>query len=562
MVPNIILRFWRGVYLLIQIEIKDFAIIEHSIINFEDGFNVITGETGAGKSILLDALSCIVGGRSNKSFIRKGKEQAEIKAVFLKSDKIQKKLDEKNICIDDDVVIIKRIISANGRSMAKINGSIHTTQTIKEICQDSIEICGQKAHLDLLNEDRYLSMIDAHLDQKTKHIIKEYQTDFLVYKELKYKLSELSNQEREQEQLLDMYRFQKEEIEKMNLEIGEDETLEQEEKFLSSFEKISQNINRSVSSLSAIDEIYNAKEHLHTASIYQSDLHPIVERLEKAYYELEDIRRDAENYLDGIEYDEERLNEIVVRLDTIKHMKRKYADSIGGILEHYDFVSEKIDDFTNKETRILEIQKELAALEKKLTDIADRLHQARIKISKEMNGSIIKVLQDLCMPDASFEFEVTNEKELGRFGFSKVRILFNANKGEDSQPLSKIASGGELSRVLLAMKIGLNQDDEADTIIFDEVDEGVGGEVGRVIGQKLYELGKDVQLIVISHLPQVAAKANRHLLIQKTIKENRTISTVDELGSEERIKEIARMIYGDEMNDITLQQAKEMLKKK
>ncbi|MDA1674725.1 DNA repair protein RecN [Bacillus cereus group sp. TH152-1LC] len=547
--------------MLIQIEIKDFAIIEHSIINFEDGFNVITGETGAGKSILFDALSSIIGERTSKSFVRKGRDKAELKAVFLKTEKMDKLLKERNIESPDDIVIIQRIISANGRSIAKINESIQSTQVIKDMCQDLIEICGQKAHLELLQEDKYLHWVDNHADKHHRDLLHTYQEKYSHYKELRKSIDDLMSKGREQEQLLDLYRFQQKEIEKMNLRIGEDDELEEELRFLNSFEQISSNAKSSIHSLSVIDEIYDAKESLLIASKYDEKLGALSERIESAYYELQDIKGEIESYVGSIEYDEERLNQVIYRLESIKQMKRKYADTIEGILAHLDDVSEKLDTFDNKEEYIIRMQKEEKIMRESLLVLAKELHENRKTIAKKLEINTLKELKELCMPDAVFMFNVETTEDLNEFGYSKVHILFNANKGEDAQALSKIASGGELSRVLLSMKIASNLSEEGKTIVFDEVDEGIGGEVGRHIGQKLYELGTHSQVIAISHLPQVASKGNQHFLIRKSVKDERTVSTVTKLSDEQRVLEIARMIFGDEKNEITIRQAEEMLKK-
>ncbi|MCU7666830.1 DNA repair protein RecN [Bacillus thuringiensis] len=547
--------------MLIQIEIKDFAIIEHSIINFEDGFNVITGETGAGKSILFDALSSIIGERTSKSFVRKGRDKAELKAVFLKTEKLDKLLKERNIESPDDIVIIQRIISANGRSIAKINESIQSTQVIKDICQDLIEICGQKAHLELLQEDKYLHWVDSHADKDHRDLLHTYQEKYSYYKELRKSIDDLMSKGREQEQLLDLYRFQQQEIQKMNLKVGEDDELEEELRFLNSFEQISSNAKNSIHSLSVIDEIYDAKESLLIASKYDEKLGTLSERIESAYYELQDIKGEIESYVGSIEYDEERLNQVIYRLESIKQMKRKYADTIEGILAHYDDVSEKLDTFDNKEEHILRMQKEEKIMRDSLLILAKGLHENRNTIVKKLEVNILKELRELCMPDAVFMFNVETTDDLNEFGYSKVHILFNANKGEDAQALSKIASGGELSRVLLSMKIASNLSEEGKTIVFDEVDEGIGGEVGIHIGQKLYNLGTHSQVIAISHLPQVAAKGNQHFLIRKSVKDERTVSTVTKLSDDQRVSEIARMIFGDARNEITLKQAEEMLKK-
>lgn len=548
--------------MLIQLEIKNFAIIEHSIINFEQGFNVLSGETGAGKSILFDAISSILGERTSKNMIRKGKEKAELKAVFLKTEKMEALLASQGIEISDDYLIVERHINKSGRSVVKLNDSIQTTQTIKEICHELVEICGQREHQELLKEDRYVSYLDALGDDVHQETLRQYRTLYGEWKELTKQLDHLLSNEREKEQLLDLYRFQKQEIEEAKLSPGEDEKLEEEKKFLASFEKISHSVQKALKSLATVDALYDAKQELHHAAKYDENLSEMAERLEKAYYELDDIRGDVTAYIDHVEYDEARLNFIMMRLEEINKIKRKYADTIEGVFVYYDEIAEKISDVDNKEEKIETLKKNIKGIEQQMKASANTLHAGRARYARLEEEKILVELKELCMPDALLSFVLQESDHFTSEGTSQVSLWFNANKGEDLQPLAKVASGGEMSRVLLAMKIAGRQNESVPTILFDEVDEGVGGEVGRVIGNKLERLGNEVQVICISHLPQVAARGDIHFLIQKKTSEERTVSHVRKLSEAERKEEIARMIYGDEKNETTLKQAEEMLKKK
>lgn len=546
--------------MLLQLEIKNFAIIEHSIINFEKGFNVLTGETGAGKSILLDALSAILGERTSKEYIRRGEEKAELKAVFAKTPSIENKLREFEMEITDDIIILERQITKNGRSISKINGSIQTTQYMKDVSNCLIEICGQRDHQHLLKETYYLHLIDSLLGEEHEKEVKEYQEVYKKYKEVEEALNSLINKEREKEQLLDLYRFQKQEIEDANIKIGEEEEVENEKKVLASFEKISHSVGRTIQQLDIMEALYQAQRDLSEAARFEEKLGPFSERLEKVSIELEDIKTEIESYYESMEYDEYRLNELMNRLDVYKTIKRKYGDTIEDVLTYYEEISVKLDEIENKEEHMKRLEKEKGELLVSLTEKANALHIKRTNVAKTQGEKINQELKELCMPHSSLRFEVTKTSDFTLHGCSKVQLLFSANKGEDMKPLAKIASGGEMSRVLLAIKIATNVEKEM-ALVFDEVDEGVGGEVGRIIGEKIAKLGHSVQTIVISHLPQVAAKADSHYLIQKEALEERTVSNVKQLTDEERKQEIARMIYGDEKNEITLKQAEEMLKK-
>lgn len=547
--------------MLIQLEIKNFAIIEHSIINFDKGFNVLSGETGAGKSILFDAISSILGERTSKQSVRKDQDKAELKAVFLKTKKIEKIMKEKDINNEDDYFVVERIINKNGRSVAKLNGSIQTTQTIRDLCLHSVEICGQREHQELLKDENYLSFIDQNADEEQKSVLNNYKELYSEWKEVNKKLQTINSDEREKEQLLDLYRFQKEEIEMAQLSPNEDENLIEEKQLLSGFEKISHNLQKSLKSLEATDYIYEAKTELSSVSKFDKRIEILSDRLEKVYHELEDIKDEANDYINNVEYDESRLNEIMMRLEDINKLKRKYADTIEGILDHHQIITGKINNFENKEERTKELEQEKSRLELKMNALSNTLHNNRVKLGDKSQKAIITQIKELYMPDASLIFKFEKTDEFNASGKTKVSLLFNANKGEDLQPLSKVASGGELSRVLLAMKIADQENEKIPTVLFDEVDEGVGGEVGRIIGKKLEELGSNVQVICISHLPQVASRANHHFLIKKETKGERTISSIKKLGDKERKEEIARMIFGDEKNDVTIRQAEEMLKK-
>lgn len=548
--------------MLMQLEVKNFAIIEHSIIDFHEGFNVLSGETGAGKSIILDAMSSILGERTKKQVVRKGEEKAEIKAVFLKTNHIENRLKEKNILIEDDYLIIKRTITKSGRSVVKMNGSIQTTQVIKDICKELVEICGQREHQELLQENSYLPYLDDHGGTALQLQKKSYQASFQKWKEVTASLDELVSSDREKEQLLDLYRFQLEEIETANLVVGEEEQLDEEKKFLGGFEKISIGIQKANTHLTATDAIYEAKQELNALSKYDTSLTEWAEQLERLYYELDDIRQNVDTYLDHVEYDENRLNQVMYRLEDIKKIKRKYADTIEGVLAYQVEIADKVDMFDNQGDRIEALQKEKKQLESEMDLLADEMHETRIQLAVHEEKQILAELQALCMPNARLQFDLTKTDTFNVSGKTKVALLFNANKGEDMQSLAKIASGGELSRVLLAMKITNSEHEKIPTIFFDEVDEGVGGEVGRIIGNKLEKLGQTVQVITISHLPQVAARANRHFLIMKQTEQERTTSHVKLLTMEERKTEIARMIYGEEKNETTIKQAEEMLQKR
>ena len=545
--------------MLLQLEITNFAIIEKSILRFDDGFNVLSGETGAGKSIILGAISAILGERINKSMIRKGEEQAVCRAVFFKTDRLKHKLMEKKMLIEDDTIIVERIISRNGRSLVKVNDTVQTTQMVRELCSELVELCGQKDHLNLLKEGQALHMIDQMGDGEHKKRLAAYKEQLKEYHSLQKEIEELNTNEREKQQLLDLYRFQQDEIESLNLVEGEDEELEKERKQLRHMETIVGNTQEAVTKLEAVQEVYQGFLALSEAAKYDEKLIPLAKRIESAYYELDDVKSELQSQVDVDDYGEERLDQVESRLHSINGLKRKYADTIPGILEHLELVSKKRNEFENTEETLLALKEKEAKTEKKLRELSSKLHQSRVELAQEQGEKISQAIKSLSMPDAMLEFQCEKTERFNKNGRTNIQIYFTSNKGEDLKPLAKVASGGELSRVLLAMHMVQHTEDGVSTLLFDEVDEGIGGEVGSVIGKRLKELSKSVQVIAISHLPQVAAKAEHHHIIEKETEGDRTVSKVRKLTEGERVDEIARMIYGDERTEITLKQAKDML---
>lgn len=546
--------------MLLQLEIKNFAIIDHTRIDFEKGFNVLTGETGAGKSILIDALAAILGERTSKEYIRKEKEKAELKAVFTKTKSVEKKLQALGVSIQDDIIILERHITKSGRSLAKINGSIQTSQVMKEVAEQLIEICGQKEHQQLIKENHYVALLDELSGEEHGAVVEKYTELYKRLKVIEKELDEVVVNQREQEQLLDLYKFQKKEIEEAKLTSGECEQLESEKKVLASYEKIATSLGNALQQFEVLDDLHTVQKSLEEAAKFEDKMEEISERFEKAWYELKDIKEETERYFHNMEYDEQKLYDIMNRLEVYKNMKRKYGDTIEEIETYQQEITQKIDNIENKEEKVEQLEKEKKKLMKEMTQLSTQMHETRMETAENESKKINKEIHELCMPYAKLVFNAEETNEFTLVGKTKISALFSANKGEDLKQLSKVASGGELSRILLGIKIASNVESEK-VLFFDEVDEGVGGEVGRIIGEKLYNLGMKTQVVTISHLPQVAAKGDTHYVIEKSSDENRTVSRVKKLTTTTRVDEIARMIYGDHADSITRKQAEEMLKK-
>ena len=540
-------------------EIENIAIIDNALIDFKEGYHVLTGETGAGKSIILDALSLIGGARAQKELIRKGEEMATVKAVIAITNENRETIEKHLGKTEDDYITTERILYKDGKSVAKINGKIEPLKSIKEIVSKSIEICGQKSHADLFREEYYRELIDKAGDNPFQISYDSYRATYKEWKQAKKELEEWQENDREQEQMLDLYRFQLQEIEEANLVVGEEEEIETERKKLSSFEKLNQTCQKAMQVFHQLDDWYQVEEAVKLMQEIDGGYEELNEQMINVTAGMDDIRHEISRYANDLEYDEGRLNEIIYRQEEIKKIKRKYGNTVEDVLEYYESISEKMNQYDKKDELIAALEKKVRTLTDALKEKAMVLHEKRITIAQKMSKKIQKELRELAMPHAEFSLLPKLTDEFYAWGMDEVQAYFNANKGEEMQPIQKIASGGEMARVLLTIKVVTSEHTPGKTLIFDEVDEGIGGDVGIIIGKKMKQLGLHTQVIVISHLPQVASKASHHYQIQKQVVDNRTFSTIKHLNKKERVHEVARMLYGKEANEVTREQAKSMI---
>jgi DNA repair protein RecN (Recombination protein N) len=553
--------------LLAELSIKNFAIIESLSISFNKGLTVLTGETGAGKSIIIDAIQLLIGGRGSAEFVRHGEEKAEIEGLFQIEDAnhpVIKKASEFGIEIEEGMVVLRRDISRSGKSVCRINGKLVTISTLREIGATLVDIHGQHEHQELMDETRHLPLLDQFGAEEITTSLREYQEVFHRYEHTKQKLKALSENDQQMAHRLDLILFQLDEIQKANLKLHEDEELYEEKRKLANFEKVFEAIQLSYSALSGeqkgLDWVSMAMDHLENAASLDTAYKDVYEAVSNCFYQLEDAARLLSNKLDVLEYDPQRLNEIEDRLNEINQLKRKYGKTIEEILEYAAKIEEEIETLQNKETHIGELEKELASIKRDLTLEAKQLTELRQKWAEKLTRLIHKELKELYM--AKTVFEIRFETDLDSFkqtGADYVEFYLTTNPGEPLKPLSKVASGGELSRIMLALKSIFSKHQGVTSIIFDEVDTGVSGRVAQAIAEKIYKVAVNSQVLCISHLPQVAAMADTHLFISKTIKGGRTKTTVTPLDAEEKIKEIGRMISGVEITDLTKQHAEELL---
>ncbi|NHM32183.1 DNA repair protein RecN [Neobacillus terrae] len=553
--------------MLSELSIKNFAIIEALTISFEKGLTVLTGETGAGKSIIIDAVNQLVGSRGSAEFVRHGEDKAEIEGLFqLDNDNhpcFEKAL-EFGIEIEDGMVVLRRDISRSGKSVCRINGKLVTISTLREFGSSLIDIHGQHEHQELMDETKHLLLLDQFGGTEIISALSEYESIYRKYEQTVSRIKQLSENEQQTAHRLDLIRFQHEEIQNAQLKLNEDDELFEERRKLSNFERIFESVQSGYNALTGeqqgLDWISLVMGHLEDAAAIDPAYKELSESVSSSFYALEDAAHSLRNELDLLEYDPQRLDEIETRLNEMNQLKRKYGKTIPEILEYAAKIEEELETLQNKETHIGQLEKELASLRKDLSIEARNLSGIRKKWAEKLTKLIHKELKDLYMAKTVFEirFESEDRKFLPN-GSDIVEFYISTNPGEPLKPLSKIASGGELSRIMLALKSIFSKHQGVTSIIFDEVDTGVSGRVAQAIAEKIFKVAINSQVLCISHLPQVAAMADTHLYISKLTKAGRTKTSVTALNQQEKISEIGRMISGVEITDLTKQHAKELL---
>lgn len=553
--------------MLTELSIRNFAIIESLSVSFTKGLTVLTGETGAGKSIIIDAIHLLVGGRGSAEFVRHGEDKAEIEGLFFIEDPnhpSKAKAAEFGIEIEDGMIVLRRDIAANGKSVCRINGKLVTIAVLREVGSTLIDIHGQHEHQELMDETRHINLLDQFGSEEILPAIQEYRQVYRSFEQTLKKLNSLKLNEQQMAHRLDLIQFQHDEILSANLMMNEDVELLEERRKLANFERIFESIQMSYNALhgdqQGLDWIGLAMDNLQTAAELDSEYKTVAEAVANSFYMIEDAARTIRNHLDSLEYDPQRLLEIEDRLNEMNQLKRKYGKTIEEILEYASKTEEEIETLQNKEVHIDQMEKELASLKKDLRIEAHHITQIRKKWAKKLTKLIHKELKELYMEKAVFELKIDSDlDDFHKNGVDKVEFYISTNPGEPVKPLSKIASGGELSRIMLALKSIFSKHQGVTSIIFDEVDTGVSGRVAQSIAEKIYNVSTDSQVLCISHLPQVAAMADTHLYIAKVIKNGRTKTSVTPLSAAEKVKEIGRMISGVEITELTKQHAEELL---
>lgn len=550
--------------MLNQLSVRNVAVIDKLDINLHDGVSVLTGETGAGKSIIIDSINMILGDRANKELVRYGTDKAVVQAVFDAPKSVINILEENDIDVEDETVIITRQVTKEGKSAARINGMVVTLNILREISDRLINIHGQHDNQALLTPIRHITFLDAYADNE--EYINRYKDILSKKREIEKKISSLEMDEQEKMQRIDLLEYQVTEIKKASLEKGEEDDLREQRDIYTNAEQITKSVNEAYMNLYEGDEIQSAYDGISIAvnEIFQiSDLNPqlksIYDTLNEIMYSLEDTAHEIKEFGETVEFDEQTLNEIEERLDLISRLKRKYGNSIEEILEYLKKAESELNDIKLSDERTNELKEELKNITKELKEKGNVLTQRRENAAKVLEENIEKSLHELNMEKSKFKVNIENDGTFYDNGMDKVEFLISTNPGEPLKPLVKIASGGELSRVMLAIKSILADSDGVDTMIFDEIDTGVSGKAAMSIAKKLAVIAKNKQVICITHLPQLTAMADNHYLIQKNTDGELASTTLKELDEEGRELELARIIDGGEVTELALSHAKQML---
>lgn len=549
--------------MLVELAVEQIAIIDRLNLRFEPGLNVLTGETGAGKSILIDALSLALGERAEAEMLRAGAEHAQVTAVFdvSCSPRLLERLQELGIHPEDGLLYLTRDLFAGGRSQARINGRPVPIATLKAVGDLLVDLHGQHQHQSLFNAGEQMRFLDEWCGKKVLSLKAELGECVREMRTLQRELSSLQADARERAHLIDLYTFQKQEIEQAHLMPGEEEELLAEERRLSHAEKLFATAETAYELLAAgepaaVDLLAQAVRALEEILPIDADLRPLVENLQNALYAVQDAAADLRAYRDRVEFNPERLNEVQERLHLVRTLKRKYGDTIEAVLEYLREVTEKMERLQGGEERAEELAVALRRTEERAQQLAAELSRLRREGAHRFEQAVAQELDELAMPRARFEVKLT-PKPLESDGVDAVEFLIAPNPGEPPRPLSKIASGGELSRVMLAIKGVLAGVEDVPTLVFDEIDIGIGGRTAGVVGEKLHSLCRQRQILCITHLPQIASRARLHLLIEKREAEGRTVTAVTPVQGDARVREIARML-GD-TGESALRHAREML---
>ena len=552
--------------MLLEISIKNFAIIEEISLTFENGMTVLTGETGAGKSIIIDAMNLMLGARASLDVIRHGANKAEIEGLFSVGENaaLTQILEENGIGVTEEL-IIRREILQNGRSIGRVNGQMVNLTTLRAVGQYLVDIHGQHDQEELMKPNMHIRMLDEFGDSQFASVKKHYQDLFEHYRRLRKRVLTKQKNEQEHKARIEMLEFQIAEIEAAALKSGEDQALNQKRDKLLNHKHIADTLTNAYVMLddeefSSLSNIRSAMNDLMTLEEFDADYKDMSSNVSEAYYILEEVTKQLSDVIDELDFDAGSLQQIEARLEVIHSITRKYGGSVDDVLDYYENITKEYNLLTGNDESSDDMEKDLKRLEKELIVAAENLSQERHQLAKNLEAEIKQELADLYMEKADFQVQFSKGK-FNREGNEAIEFYISTNPGEGFKPLVKVASGGEISRLMLAIKSAFSRKEDKTSIVFDEVDTGVSGRVAQAIAQKIYKIGSHGQVLAISHLPQVIAIADYQFFIEKRSDENTTVSTVRLLSEEERVEEIAKMLAGSDITEMAREQARELLKK-
>lgn len=552
--------------MLVGLNIKNFALIQQLSVEFGSGFNILAGETGAGKSILIDTIDYVLGGKFSKDLIRYGEDKTFVEAIFtVENEEIYEILKEFGI-EEDEILVISRETTLSGKSIIKVNGKTVVISQLKRIREKLLDIHGQHQNQNLLNKAMHIVYLDEFNSDKINPLLIKLNKLREIYLSYKEKINNLKGNE-DREKLADYIKFQIDDIEKANLKIGEEENLREEFNLLSNAEKISQSLvnsygylNNSKGAISILEALSKVISELSVVEEHSEKIREKKSQIEEAYYVLEDAARDIRDLGSEVYYDENQLFKVNERIYEIALYKKKYGDTIEEILNNLEKLKEQYNELINSEEIINNLKAESKIIEEQMIEIGKELHDLRVEASTVLEEKIKDELSYVGLEKARISIKVEHSEDLNSRGYDEVQFLISANPGEPLKPLEKVLSGGELSRIMLALKCVFVDKDKIPTLIFDEIDTGISGAIGKRVGEKMYQVSTKHQVLCITHLPQIAALADNYYYVSKKVENQKTFTEIRILSMDDKIKEIAKMTGGDEISEVTLKNSSEMIR--
>ena len=552
--------------MLVVLNIKNFALIQELSVEFGAGFNILSGETGAGKSILIDTIDYVLGGKFSKELIRYGEDKTYVEAIFdMENNEIYTLLNDLNI-ENDELLVVSRETTISGKSIIKVNGKTIVLSQLKRIREKLLDIHGQHQNQSLLSKGTHILYLDEYNSENISPLLEQFEIVKNRHSQIEDKINELKGND-DREKILDYIKFQIDDIEKAKLKPGEEEDLREQYNILANAEKISSSLINSYNYLnnnpqgnSVLELLSKVISEFSHSEMHLEKIKDKRVQVEEAYYLLEESTRDIRDIANEIYYDENELAAINERIYEISLYKKKYGDSIDEILKFLEKLKNQYDEFINSEEIILNLKKELSVIEKDMSEIGVKLHEFRCMSAKDLEVRIKEELSYVGLEKAIIKIDVNLSEIANSRGYDDVQFLISANPGEPLKPLEKVLSGGELSRIMLALNCVFVDKDKIPTLIFDEIDTGISGAIGKRVGEKMYQVSVKHQVLCITHLPQIAALSDNHYFVSKKVENGKTFTQIRMLNEQDKVCEIAKMIGGDNLSDVAIDNSREMVK--